>query len=233
MAKFFNTVLLTFLLFLTKSACFFGLLKDFSLAFNPTKTATNTSNIKNITLKSLFGKNNMNYLTELRENDDIDYEIEDYIVENMQKYLEMSSYGSKGIYYNIVSGSSFEKKDSSSNEILVKDDEGEEYKIKLEENSDGNKKVDTSAIFDQDGTKIFEVKDANCILKVDNVEYIITSTEDNGTIVSIAKEDGTTKKMTKEEKNAALQAKIEKKLEKFNKMMKEAEEFEKNNHSEK
>lgn len=190
-------------------------------------------NSKNITLKSLFGKNNMNYLTELRENDDIDYEIEDYIVENMQKYLEMSSYGSKGIYYNIVSGSSFKKEDPNNNEILVKDDEGEEYKIKLEENSDGNKKVETSAIFDQDGTKIFEVKDANCILKVDNVEYIITSTEDNGTIVSIAKEDGTTKELTKEEKNAALQAKIEKKLEKFNKMMKEAEEFEKNNHSEK
>lgn len=98
-----------------------------------------------------------------------------------------------------------------------------EYKIGFaDEDGDGYKKGDPAAIFDQDGTKIFEVKDAGYVIKVDGIEYIVTSTKEGGVIINICKEDGTKgEKITKEEKNAELQARIEKKMQKYNKIMEE------------
>ncbi len=100
-----------------------------------------------------------------------------------------------------------------------------EYKVGFaDEDGDGHKKGDPTAILDQDGTKIFEVKDADCIVKVDNIKYIVESNkgDDTGTIISIYKDDGTKgEEITKEQKNAELQARIEKKMQKYNKIMEE------------
>lgn len=106
--------------------------------------------------------------------------------------------------------------------------EGEnKYKVELfKEDENGHKKGDPAAIFDADGTVIFKVEDADCIIKVDNIEYIVESTkgDDGGTIVNIYKDNGSGREeLTAAEKTAELQNRIEKKMQKFDKMMEEIE----------
>ena len=260
------------------------------------------------TIIDLFGKKNADRLKKVKKIDELEFDIEDiddledYVIENMQKYLIESNNGHKKLYDFVVNRDvtsedygrenkfvtiddvllskedkeqfktklkrltknnnelaeelfedkieAIKNKDLSDDEIreiidtleneskkelnLKKDGEdisvteGEnKYKISLFSEDDGiHKKGEPAAIFNEDSTVIFEVKDADCIVKVDGIQYIVTSTKgsgDVGTIVDICRyKDSGREELTAAEKTAELQARIEKKMQKFNKMMEEA-----------
>lgn len=189
-------------------------------------------NTKKKTVANLFGKKNADRLKKTVAKDDGSYEIEDieelddYVIENMKKHLANSNLD-KDIDTDIMSknygGEKYNFKVEKNDDGVFVIEGEDRYKVGFaDKDGDGHKKGDPAAIFDQDGTKIFEVKDADCIIKVDNVEYIVTSTKEGGVIINIYKEDGTKgEEITKEQKNAELQAKIEKSMQKYNKMMEE------------